>query len=101
MISSFLENLAYFLVPAALAGILAYRRSKTARDEWKLLVWVPVLPLFIWGIYIAWGTAADPTSHNLWPFELVIWAALSGALSIVIRVAQFFVERSRRDIAGN
>lgn len=43
-----------------------------------MLLTVPAIDI----VSIAKDTAADPTSHNLWPFELVI-AALSGAAVVL------------------
>jgi hypothetical protein len=47
-----------------------------------MLLSVPVIVC----VSVAKDTAADPTSHNLWPFELVI-AAISGAIVVVPAVA--------------
>jgi len=77
IILRFLINLLAFSVPAAIAAFFSARLSRTSRDEWQLLAWVPVLPLGLWAVYIAWGVTRDPTSHNLWPFELIVWIALS------------------------
>ena len=76
----FLGNLFVFLIPAALVALGAAKLSRNSREEWQLLAWVPVVPLAVWGLYIAWGVTRDPTSHNLWPFELVAWSILSLAL---------------------
>lgn len=73
----FLGNLILFLIPAALLSLSSARLSRASREEWQLLAWVPVLPLLLWGVYIAVGTTRDPTSHNLWPFELVFWGLAS------------------------
>jgi hypothetical protein len=73
----FLGALAVFLVPAGVASLAMFTLAQRSRDEWKVLAWVPVVPLFVWAVYIAWGLTRDPTSHNLWPFELVFWGALS------------------------
>ena len=70
-------NLVIFLVPAGIMSIGASRLSRASRDEWKLLAWVPPIPLAIWGVRIAWDVTRDPTSHNLWPFELIVWALVS------------------------
>jgi len=43
-----------------------------------MLLCVPVIAC----VSVAKDTAADPTSHNLWPFELVL-AAISGAVVVV------------------
>jgi len=33
-------------------------------------------------------TARDPTSHNLWPFELLMWGAASVAIVGVLALAR-------------
>lgn len=73
----FLLNLVLFLIPAGVATLGARRLARTSRDEWQLLAFAPVIPLALWGVFVAWGVTRDPTSHNLWPFELVIWLGLS------------------------
>ena len=78
----FLVNLATFLIPAAPFAIVAYRLARVSRDEWQLMAWLPVLPLGIWGVVVAWGVTRDKTSHNLWPFEMVVW----GILSLIVLV---------------
>ena len=47
-----------------------------------MLLCVPVIAC----VSVAKDTAADPTSHNLWPFELVL-AAISGAVVVLPAVA--------------
>jgi|SRR4029079_7035326 hypothetical protein len=85
IVFSFLFNLGMLLIPAAPFAWVASRMAKTSRDEWQLLVWVPVLPLAIWGVIVAFAITRDPTSHNLWPFEAVIWGALgAGLLGLVV-----------------
>ena len=91
----FLRNLVIFLVPAALLALNSARLAKTSQDEWQLLAWVPGAPLAIWGCFIAWGVTRDPTSHNLWPFELVTWSALSGALLVLFLLARRLMSRRR------
>ena len=76
----FLGNLIVFLTPAAIMSIVTWRLSRSSRDEWQLLAWAPLVPLVGWGCFIAWGVTRDPTSHNLWPFELVFWTLISTAL---------------------
>jgi hypothetical protein len=76
----FLVNLVIFSVPAAVAGIASARLAASSDEEWKLLAWVPISPLVLWAVFIAWGVTRDPTSHNLWPFELVVWTLLTLAL---------------------
>jgi hypothetical protein len=83
-----LANLAIFLVPAALAAWSSARLVRTSYREWKLMVWLPVLPLAAWGAMIAWSVTRDPTAHNLWPLELVFWAAVSAALQAIVLVVR-------------
>jgi hypothetical protein len=47
--------------------------------------------------FLIFGVTRDPTSHNLWPFELVIWGSLSVVLLVVFLVARRFAGRSRTD----
>lgn len=94
IIFSFLLNLALFQIPAAPFAWAASRMAKSSRDEWQLLAWVPAAPLMIWGVIVAFAVTRDPTSHNLWPFEAVIWGALSVLLLIGVRIAHRFALRA-------
>jgi|SRR5215475_12294972 len=62
--------LTLFLVAADVAPI--------KRIAWTMLLCVPTIV----AVSIAKHTAADPTSHNLWPFELLL-AAISGAVIVL------------------
>ena len=88
-------NLLAFRVPAVLEGIWSRRLTRTSRDEWKLLVWLPVVPLAAWAVVIAKDTSQDSTSHNLWPFELVAIACLCAALFGVVLVARRLASPAR------
>jgi hypothetical protein len=92
----FLVNLVAFLIPAAPFAIVAYRLARVSRDEWQLLAWVPVLPLGLWGVFVACGVTRDKTSHNLWPFEMVVWGMLSGILLAGVLVGRYFASRESK-----
>lgn len=92
----FLVNLASFLLPAVPFVIVAYRLARVSHDEWQLLAWVPVLPLGIWGVLVAWGVTRDKTSHNLWPFEMVVWGILSLILLAGVLVGRYFASRESK-----
>jgi len=96
----FLGNFVMFLSPAAIMSILSWRLSRSSRDEWQLLAWLPLLPLLGWGFVVAWGVTRDRTSHNLWPFELVFWAlvsmALLGLFLLARRLASHAAPQARR-----
>lgn len=93
----FLGYLVVFSVPAALAALGAARLAASSREEWRLLAWVPVIPLALWAPFIAWSVTRDPTSHNLWPFELVAWAGLSGVLFLAVLLGRRLAARRRTD----
>lgn len=86
-----------FAAPAGVAAIGSATLAKSSQEEWKLLAWVPVLPLALWAVFIAWGVTRDRTSHNLWPFELVIWGALSLILFGGFLLSRRLVGRPRED----
>ena len=58
---------------------------------WRLAALAPGAYMAFVILRIAVGTALDPTSHNLWPFEILIAGALSaiaiGALGLARRFA--------------
>jgi hypothetical protein len=72
-----------WMILGALAGVLA---GSLLRPGLR----VPVLAVssgFVLAVLarVAWETAADPTTHNLWPFEVVI-AGFFGLLSAALGV---------------
>lgn len=91
-----LVNLAIYLVPATLASLCSRGLARSSHDEWKLLAWVPVLPLALWAPFMAWGVTRDPTSHSLWPFELFAWGTLSLILFGGVLVARRIFGRLRK-----
>jgi hypothetical protein len=79
---------AAFLIclPALVAGVYSARFAKRLRGGWKLIAWIPVLPLAGDATWILWDTAHDPTAHNLWPFELVVALVIAFVLAGAIRL---------------
>jgi len=78
---SVLEELLFPLIGIAVLGlpllaivlpILAMRRWQGA---WRLLAGLTMVPLIYDLFRIVTGLAADPTSHNLFPLEMVLWSA--------------------------
>jgi hypothetical protein len=62
------------------------------RGGWRIAAAVPALMMaFVIGRIVV-DTARDPTSHNLWPFEILIWggasAVVMGALALVKWLSQ-------------
>jgi len=57
---------------------------------WRVLASLPVLALIIVVCSIVIGIMRDRTSHNLWPFEIVVWSvaglAYLGVLHLVRKI---------------
>mgnify|MGYP003694776637 CR=1 FL=1 len=60
------------------------------RGGWRIAAAVPVTVIAFVALRIVVDTARDPTSHNLWPFEIIIFGAVAvgiiGALKIARRM---------------
>ena len=50
---------------------------------WRLAGGVPLVLFGIWLVNFLIDVTKDPTSHNLWPFELLYWAAFAWVWLIV------------------
>ncbi|MGH8687098.1 MAG: hypothetical protein ACREVQ_05255 [Burkholderiales bacterium] len=53
------------------------------RGGWRVAAAVPAALMAFVVLRLLVGVSADPTSHNLWPFEIL----MTGALSVVIMIA--------------
>ena len=63
------------------------------RDKWRLWAAIPLAAMGFVVLRIMLGTAIDPTSHNLWPFEILMAGACSVLAMIVISLLRW---RQRR-----
>ncbi|MGH8182628.1 MAG: hypothetical protein ACREPH_03100 [Rhodanobacteraceae bacterium] len=61
------------------------------RGGWRLLAAVPAAVMAFVVLRIFIDTARDPTSHNLWPFEIVMWGGLSCAGMLLLGLAHKFL----------
>ncbi len=72
---------------AILLDIFLIRRW---RGWWRGAACLPIAALVIWAAVIVVGIIRNPTSHNLWPMELILWGAGSlvalGLLSLLKRL---------------
>lgn len=86
-------NIIFFLIIASLffslvtLEIMIFRRW---RGAFRLLGLLPAAALFIVILNIIIGVQIDPTSHNLWPFEITTWSGIGlvyvGALLIIRKI---------------
>ena len=52
--------------------VVTIRRWK---GGWRLIAALPGIALAFWILFIIISVLLDKTSHNLWPFEIVMWSA--------------------------
>jgi hypothetical protein len=57
------------------------------RGGWRIAAAVPAVVMAFVVLRIVMGTAIDPTSHNLWPFEIVMWGGLSCLAMLLLGIA--------------
>ncbi len=62
------------------------------RGWWRGAACAPIAALVVWASVIAVGIIQDPTSHNLWPMELILWGAAAlvalGLLALLKRLVK-------------
>ena len=61
------------------------------RGGWRLAAAVPTAMMTFVVLRIMLGVARDPTSHNLWPFEILQAGTLSAVVMVVLLVARKLV----------
>lgn len=58
------------------------------RGGWRVAAMVPAALMAFVVLRIVAGVAIDPTSHNLWPFEIVMAGGISSLVMLVLIVAR-------------
>lgn len=64
------------------------------RNGWRLLAIPPALVMGFVVLRIVIDTAFDPTSHNLWPFEIVMWGLFSSGWMLVLVLLRKLLPKS-------
>lgn len=89
--------LAWGMVVLGIAGLVvplvAIRKWE---GGWRVAAMVPVVLVGFVVLRIVVGIAMDPSSHNLWPFELAMVGGLSSALMLLFVVVRWLVGAGRR-----
>jgi hypothetical protein len=75
--------LAMAAIANAVLSLIAVWRAK---GLWKLVATLPILGALAVGLNIVLATSRDPTSHNLWPLEVVLWSGVGIVFSIAFIV---------------
>ena len=98
-----LSLLGTLIMWAFLAGVIAiglgviHRRSRGWSSAWRLAAFATILPALVDALMIAIGTTLDPTSHNLWPFELGFMSLIGAGALLVLSLAHGIARRMRAD----
>jgi hypothetical protein len=61
------------------------------RGGWRMASAIPIALMGFVVLRIVFDTARDPTSHNLWPFEILMWGTVSLGIMLVLKIARRFV----------
>lgn len=74
--------IAYLIIGAVfavlvLAAVLPWRAAQRWEGGWRVGAWASVALFALPVLNVILGVAVDPTSHNLWPFELLSFALAS------------------------
>jgi hypothetical protein len=87
------------LMSGFMLGVVALTVGGLAWPAWGLWKWrggwraASAVPLLLMGfvvLRIVFDTARDPTSHNLWPFEILIWGIPCILIMLALRIARHF-----------
>ncbi|MGH8755181.1 MAG: hypothetical protein ACREU0_05070 [Burkholderiales bacterium] len=62
------------------------------RGGWRVAAAVPVVLMVFVVLRIVWGTSRDPTSHNLWPFEILIYGVVSLVIMGALLIARRYID---------
>ena len=60
------------------------------RGGWRAASAIPMVVMGFVVLRVIFDTARDPTSHNLWPFEILMWGAASFAFMFVLKIVRRF-----------
>jgi hypothetical protein len=66
------------------------------RGGWRLAAAVPAVMVVFVILRIVIGTSIDPSSHNLWPFEILMVGALSLAVMAALKLARKWIATGDR-----
>jgi hypothetical protein len=61
------------------------------RGGWRIAAAVPAVLMAFVVLRIIFGVSRDPTSHNLWPFEILIYGVVSLAIMGALVIARRFI----------
>ncbi len=85
-----LLGMALVMALGVLAGVWSCWAAWHWRGGWRVAAAIPCLVLGFVILRIIVDGVFDPTSHNLWPFEIVLWGSAAGAWMLIVAVLRKF-----------
>ena len=80
-----------FMLATCVLGVLGFAAPlwglRRWRRHWRWAAAVPLLGMVFVVLRLFVDIVRDPTSHNLWPFEIVLWGACSVGWMLVLALA--------------
>jgi len=67
---------------------LCYQAILAWSGYWKTMALAPLLVLVVWSVVILIAKISDPTSHEIWPFEVFSWAMFTTIYLVVLMTAK-------------
>ena len=86
----FMLLIAALVIGFVVATSYALRRW---RGGWRLVAALPLLGVLAVVVTIGVDVSADPTAHNLWPFEVLVAAGVASAALGAIQLMRFIAQR--------
>jgi len=99
-----MDSFVYFVAATCLAVIgVEVWLMRSWSGVWKIVAALPLVVLFMVTGNIIIDVRESPTSHNLWPFEIVIWCGygIGALLVIAILKAVFSGSNRKKETTGN
>jgi len=84
-----------FLILIILVAFFVYEYKTIMRQSgiWRAIYVIPSLIIIIASLNIYLGISYNPTSHNLFPFELVGYLIIAVGAHVIIALINFLVNR--------
>lgn len=92
-----LMSMVFVVLALALGGLgllAPFWAIRRWRDGWRLAAWLPVVGLGLVLLNIVVGVMLDPTSHNLFPFEILIAGMVSGGWMLALFILRWITGRN-------
>lgn len=76
-----------------------YRVLKRWQGGFRILAGIPLIGWAIWLVKFGYDVACDPTSHNLFPFEIAMGVAMAGTYLGMLALIRLDLRRFKSTMA--